>query len=230
MNDILFGSIVDATATDLAQLALTCLTCTACALVLGCAFALVYGRMVRGVSRTLVTAIALLPAIVCVVIMMVDGSVGTGIAVAGAFSLVRFRSAPGSAREIVVIFAAMALGLICAMGMIGLAAIFTLAACVVILVGSTVARNALGGDELCLTITVPENLDFEGEFDDVLARYTARRDLSGVKTTNMGSLYKLSYDVTLLPDVRRKDLIDELRVRNGNLEISLHKQEVGYEL
>lgn len=232
MLDVLFGSVFDSytTTTASSTMALGFVTVIVCALVLGSAFALVYSHVVKGSSRTLVSAIALLPAIVAVVIVMVDGSVGTGIAVAGAFSLVRFRSAPGSAREIVAIFAAMALGLICGMGSVGYAVLFTLMACAVAFVASLMARSHFGGDALTLSITVPENLDFEGEFDEVLGRYTSGYELSGVKTTNMGSLYKLAYQVTLIPGASRKSLIDELRIRNGNLEISLHRQEVGYEL
>ena len=184
-----------------------------------------HARPSAGFAITLAT----LPAVVCVVIMMVNGNVGAGVAVAGAFSLVRFRSAPGSAREIGAIFAAMGAGLMAGMGYLGYAVLFTL-----ILGGVTMAYHVLGfggGKNVlrCRTlhITIPEDLDYTGVFDPVLEQYAARSELKQVKTTNMGSLFKLTYDLTLRDGGQEKALIDALRQRNGNLEISLCQQETG---
>ena len=161
--------------------------------------------------------------------MMVNGNVGAGVAVAGAFSLVRFRSAPGSAREIGAIFAAMGAGLMAGMGYLGYAALFAL-----ILGGITMAYHALGfgGGNAALRcrtlhITIPEDLDYTGVFDPILAQYATKSELKQVKTTNMGSLFKLTYDLTLRDGGQEKALIDTLRQRNGNLEISLCQQETG---
>ena len=172
--------------------------------------------------------------------MMVNGNVGTGVAVAGAFSLVRFRSAPGSAREIGAIFAAMGAGLMAGMGYLGYAALFAL-----ILGGITMAYHALGfgGGNAALRcrtlhITIPEDLDYTGVFDPILAQYATESELKQVKTTNMGSLFKLTYDLTLRDGGQEKALIDALRQRNGNLEISCasrrpdrpdYEQEESYE-
>ena len=187
------------------------LLCVGASLVIGlvlCVLMLWHARPSAGFAITLAT----LPAVVCVVIMMVNGNVGAGVAVAGAFSLVRFRSAPGSAREIGAIFAAMGAGLMAGMGYLGYAVLFTL-----ILGGVTMAYHVLGfggGKNVlrCRTlhITIPEDLDY-----------------TGVKTTNMGSLFKLTYDLTLRDGGQEKALIDALRQRNGNLEISLCQQETG---
>lgn len=178
-------------------------------------------------SKSFAITLATLPAVVCVVIMMVNGNVGTGVAVAGAFSLVRFRSVPGSAREIGAIFVAMGAGLISGMGYLGYALLFSL-----ILGGVTMLYNALRlGDSQhaaqCKTlhITIPENLDYAGVFDPVLKRYTSAFELKRVKTTNMGSLFKLTYDLTQTDPAQEKPFIDELRRRNGNLEISISQQE-----
>ena len=175
-------------------------------------------------SGSLAVTLALLPAVVCVVIMMVNGNVGAGVAVAGAFSLVRFRSAPGSAREIGAIFIAMGAGLIAGMGYLGYAALFSL-----LLGGVTMLYTALrlgeGGRHKTLHITIPEDLDYTGVFDPVLKEYAADYVLKQVKTTNMGSLFKLTYDLTLRDPAKEKLLIDELRRRNGNLEISMSYQE-----
>lgn len=172
---------------------------------------------------------ALLPAIVCVVIMMVNGNVGAGVAVAGAFSLVRFRSVPGSAREIGAIFLAMGAGLVVGMGYIGYAFLIAL-----VLGAVSAAYNQLdfgsskrAALDKTLHITIPEDLDYAGVFDPILAQYARQYTLTQVKTTNMGSLFKLTYDLTLKASDQEKTLMDQLRLRNGNLEISLCHQENG---
>lgn len=172
-------------------------------------------------SRSLLLSLFLLPAIVQTVIMLVNGSVGTGIAVMGAFSLVRFRSVPGSAKEIVSIFLAMATGLATAMGYIFLSIIFVVVLCSVMIISGFVKLTEK--DDLCseLRITVPEDLNYAHSFDDLFEQYTNSYKLLTVKTTNMGSLYKLIYKVELKDEDSIHSFIDELRCRNGNLEIAL---------
>ena len=194
------------------------LICTAVSLVLGVATALV--SMFRSkCTQSFAITLAILPAVVQIVIMLVNGNVGAGVAVAGAFSLVRFRSAPGTAREIGVIFLAMAIGLATGMGYVVLAAVFFL-----VVAGLLVLLTALnfGGkdpSERILRITIPENLDYDGLFDDLFARYARSFTLEKVKTTNMGTLYELEYRVTLPEDRIPKEFLDALRCRNGNLNI-----------
>ena len=201
------------------------MTGVAVALALGLALALIYCYRSRYTKSFLIT-LATLPAIVAVVIMMVNGNLGAGVAVAGAFSLVRFRSVPGQARDIAFIFLAMAVGLVCGMGYLG----YALLICAV-LGGANFVLQLVGfggqGARLDRTIriTVPEDLDFVGLFDEVLGRYTTSHELTQVKTTNMGSLYKLAYNVQLRDARCVRELIDELRCRNGNLEIALSHQE-----
>ena len=159
-------------------------------------------------------------------IMLVNGSVGTGVAVMGAFSLVRFRSVAGTAKEIVSIFLAMATGLATAMGYIGLAIIFVVLICLVMFIVSFIhftERDDLVRD---LRITVPEDLNYAHEFDDVFAAYTHNAKLLTVKTSNMGSLYKLIYRVELTSEDSVQKFIDELRCRNGNLEIAVMMPEL----
>ena len=170
-------------------------------------------------TKSFAVTLAMLPAIVCVVIMMVNGNVGTGVAVAGTFSLVRFRSVPGSAKEIGAIFLAMGTGLVVGMGYIGYA--FLVA---VIFGGITILYNHLDfgakkGMTLYRTlhITIPEDLDYTGVFDEILKRYTEECELVQVKTTNMGSLFRLTYNLKMKTANEEKNLIDELRCRNGNL-------------
>ena len=177
-------------------------------------------------SKSFLITLALLPAVVCVVIMMVNGNIGAGVAVAGAFSLVRFRSAPGSAKEIVTIFLAIGAGLIAGMGYLGFAALFTVIMCAVFLLYNTLARNAKSEVvNKTLKITIPEDLDYSGAFDDIFDEYTKRNELIRIKTTNMGSMFRLTYNVTLRDATKEKEMIDRIRERNGNLEIIVSKQE-----
>ena len=202
------------------------LICVGTALVLGLVLALGYMYRSR-YTKSFVITLALLPAVVCVVIMMVNGNVGAGVAVAGAFSLVRFRSVPGTAKEITMLFLAMGAGLICGMGYLGFAAVFTLVMCLASLLYNRLdlgaARNA--AIYKTLNITVPEDLNYSTIFDDIFAQYTASCELIRVKTTNMGSLFRLSYHIRMKDPALEKEMIDALRCRNGNLEISVFRQE-----
>ncbi|MBR5975611.1 MAG: DUF4956 domain-containing protein [Clostridiales bacterium] len=188
---------------------------------LGFLFALVYMKSNRA-SRSFIGTLAILPTIVCVVIMAVNGNIGAGVAVAGAFSLVRFRSAPGTATEIGSLFIAMTMGLLTGMGFIVYAALFTL------IVGAVmVLYTALGFGEgrndlrRTLRVTIPENLDYTGAFDDVFEKYTTSHKLLSAKTAGMGSVFKLNYEIFLKEGTSEKALIDDIRVKNGNLEINL---------
>jgi len=208
------------------------LLCLGCSLVLGLVMAFAYMYRTR-YTKSFVITLALLPAVVCVVIMLVNGNVGTGVAVAGAFSLVRFRSVPGTAKEICTLFLAMGAGLIAGMGYLGFAVLFTLVMCAVFVLYNCLDFGAKKNAATfkTFTITIPEDLDYSGVFDDVFAEYTRSHDLIRVKTTNMGSMFKLTYNVELADATREKEMIDKLRCRNGNLEIAVSKQEtVGTEL
>ena len=202
------------------------LLCLGVSLAIGAVLSLGYMYRTR-YTKSFVVTLTLLPAVVCVVIMMVNGNVGTGVAVAGAFSLVRFRSVPGTAKEISMLFIAMGAGLIAGMGYLGYGALFALVMCLVSLVCARLdfgtRRN--GSRYKTLTITIPEDLDYTGVFDEVFADYTTRCDLTRVKTTNMGSLYRLTYDIVLKDPAREKEMIDALRCRNGNLEIAVSRQD-----
>lgn len=195
---------------------------------------LVIGLMLAGCSmyrsrytKSFVLTLALLPAVVCVVIMMVNGNVGAGVAVAGAFSLVRFRSVPGTAKEIGMLFLSMGAGLVAGMGYLGYAVLFT-----VILGGVTMlythvnlGKGKKADLHKVLNVTIPEDLDYSQVFEDIFDKYTASCELARVKTTNMGSLFRLTYHITLKKDCSEKEMIDAIRCRNGNLEISVSRQE-----
>lgn len=171
------------------------------------------------VSKSFVITLVLLPAIVETVIIMVNGNVGTGIAVAGAFSLVRFRSVPGKAREIAAIFLAMTAGLAAAAGYVAISLLFTLIASGIMIALTVIPVKS--ERSLDLRITIPETVNYATAFDDLFEKYTKNHHLISVKTTNMGSLYKLLYCVELRDRESTKEFIDTLRCRNGNLEIAL---------
>ena len=188
--------------------------------ILGLVIMLFYSYKNRTSSKNFLMTLAILPIVVQAVIMVVNGNIGTGVAVAGAFSLVRFRSVPGNARDICSIFLAMATGLATGTGYIGLAAFLV---AVVGLMSMAFAAAGFGdadsSSQKQLKITIPESLDYTGVFDDIFEEYTSHWELTTVKTTNMGSLYKLTYIITLRNIEKEKEMLDALRCRNGNLDI-----------
>ena len=225
MLDPIFHGLFDTDMTSVISV-FDFLLCIGCSLLIG--LILAAGFMYRSrYTKSFVVTLALLPAAVCVVIMMVNGNVGAGVAVAGAFGLVRFRSVPGTAKEITLLFLAMGAGLITGMGYLAFGLLFTLVMCVLTVLYNHLDFGTRKNDAIykTLSITIPEDLDYTGVFEDILAEYTASWDLVRVKTTNMGSMFRLTYNLTLRDASREKEMIDKLRCRNGNLEISVSKQE-----
>ena len=195
------------------------------AALLGIIIAIAYMYNTR-YSKSFVVTLAMLPAIVCVIIAMVNGSIGAGVAVAGAFSLVRFRSVPGTAKEICAIFLAMGTGLITGMGYLGLAAVFTVILSLAIAITNKLDLGTKKNSDKykSFRIMMPEDLDYTGVFEELFDQYTSSYELVNVRTTNMGSMFRLTYDVTLKDPAKEKELIDKIRVRNGNLEINVSRQ------
>lgn len=192
--------------------------CTAVSMVLGLGTALI-GMFRSKCSRSFLLTLAILPAMVQLIIMLVNGNIGAGVAIAGAFGLIRFRSAAGTAREIGLVFLATAIGLATGMGYVVLAGVFFLLIAAYTLLLTLIGFGAGSAAERELKITIPENLDYEELFDDLFRKYTKSVELDRVKTTNMGTLYELSYRIQLLDSRKTKQFIDELRTRNGNLTI-----------
>ena len=221
LNSI-FTGILDSTATSSVTFS-SFLICVGAALILGLIIAVAYTYKTR-YTKSFVGTLATLPAIVAMIIMMVNGNLGAGVAVAGTFSLVRFRSIPGTAKEIGAIFLAMGTGLAIGMGYLGFAILFTI---LVNGVGLLYTASTLGEGkktQRTMKITIPEDLDYTGVFDDLFVSFTTKCDLVSIKTTNMGSLFKLTYDLLLTNVAQEKEFIDALRCRNGNLEITMAKQ------
>lgn len=206
----MFNSILDSNNLSI----ISSLICMISALILGGIVAFIHGKSSKDFLITLVT----LPLIVQVVIVMVNGNLGTSVAILGAFSLIRFRSLQCNSKELLVIFLTMAIGLATGMGYILFAFVFTLIACLTIFILNKVF---VGKTTKQLKIVIPEDLDYEEVFDDIFKKYTSNVKIIKSKTINMGSLYELTYEVNLKSKIKSKDFIDELRVRNGNLKIVL---------
>ncbi|MDR3767687.1 MAG: DUF4956 domain-containing protein [Butyricicoccus sp.] len=213
MLDALCGSILVSGLT-----AQSFVICMLVSLALGALVAAVY--MFRNAyTQSMAITLALLPVLVQSIILLVNGNIGAGVAVSGAFSLVRFRSAAGSARDITCIFLAMTLGLATGMGYVGVAAITGVVVCLLLMIYSVLSFGKKPLEEKELKITIPENLDYTGLFDDLFEEYTRSSELVSVRTTNMGSLYNLHYRITLKSTDIEQQMIDAIRCRNGNLDI-----------
>ena len=221
MLDQTFTSLYEDTGSVMSTVTTTeFLWCCLASILLGAVIGCIY-MFKHKYSKNFVVTLALLPLIVQMVITLVNGNLGAGIAVMGVFNLVRFRSIPGTAKDIASVFLAMAVGLATGMGYIFLAVLFTIIVGIVnvILVVTPFGKSA--GPEMVCKITVPEDLEFDGMFEPVLGKYTSTHELKSVQTSNMGSLYKLEYAVRLNDMAHAKQMIDELRTLNGNLKIAL---------
>ena len=194
--------------------------CFAVSIILGLIVAIVHKKTSK-CSKNFFLTLMLLPVLVQAVILMVNGNLGTSVAVLGAFSLIRFRSIPGNSKEIVTIFLAMAIGLATGMGQLIFASVMAVISVVLILIMNCVKFDNKDGYEKMLKITVPEDLDYTGAFDEVFLKYTDSYETEQVKTTNMGSLFEIRYKIKMKKNVSEKEFIDNLRIRNGNLNITI---------
>ena len=174
-------------------------------------------------TRSFISALILIPAVETVVIMLVNDNIGVGLSVAGSFALIRFRSVKGNAKELLAVFMAMTIGIICGTGYIALASIFTLILCVVVLMLALTDFGKQSDNDRYLKITIPESLNYEEAFDEILNNYTKSYELDGIKTLALGSIFRLDYKIIMKDSKQLKDMINELRTRNGNLEIMCGK-------
>lgn len=198
----------------------TALICAGVALLLGISIAITHMKTSQTTKGFLVT-LATLPVLVMAVMIMINGNLGTSIAILGAFSLIRFRSIQGEAKDLLSIFFAMMVGLACGMGHVLFATVITIVSIIAILILSYTSLLEPNRKNRILKIIVPEDLDYEEVFDDIFGTYTTKANLVRMKTVNMGSLYKLTYDITMKHGVKEKDFLDALRVKNCNLKVML---------
>lgn len=222
----LFGETLNLTADGTLVISVKQLViCTLISLVMGLVIALLY-MFKNKYSKSYAVTLVILPAVVQLVIMLVNGNLGAGLAVAGAFALVRFRSLPGTGKEITTIFLAMAVGLAMGMGYVGYAILFLVIVELVMVVLTLVHFGDVKQEERELKVVIPEDLDYETVFDDLFTKYADSYRMMQVKTTNMGSMFELRYLVKLKKDVKEKDFIDDIRTRNGNLTVCLVREQL----
>ena len=202
-----------------------CIICIAVSIILGIIISITHKLTTKTTPNFLLT-LTLLPLLVQVVILLINGNLGTSLAVAGAFSLIRFRSMQGNSKELISIFWAMAIGLALGMGYIILAVVITIIVAILMVIISKILANTQNSSTRKLKIVIPENLDYNEVFDDLMKKYTDKSELKKAKTTNMGSTYELSYMVNLKKNIKEKDFIDEIRVRNGNMLVMLEREEL----
>src|SRR5574344_831553 len=211
----MFNSIISGTLT-----LTSVLICIIAAIILGVIIAFVHMKTSQ-YTKNFVITLSILPLLVSVVMMMVNGNLGTSVAILGAFSLIRFRSLPGNSREIASIFWSMRIGLSIGMGQIYFAALITFIVSILMLFFYKTKFGENNSNEQELKIIIPEDLDYENVFDEVLKKYTDSYSLTKIETINMGSLFELKYIVKLKKEVNSRDFINDLRIRNGNLKINL---------
>lgn len=214
----MFNSIFDASTAGL-EIS-TALISAAVALALGIALAFTHSKTSQTTKGMMVT-LSVLPVLVMAVMIMINGNLGTSIAILGAFSLIRFRSIAGRANDLLAVFAAMAIGLACGMGHVLFAAAIMFIYIVATLLLTYTHFLEPDRHERVLKIVIPEDLDYEEVFTDVFKKYTSRARLVRMKTINMGSLYKLTYDVKIKHGVKEKEFLDEIRIKNCNLKVLL---------
>ena len=202
-----------------------CIICIMVAIILGGVISFTHKITTKTTPNFLLT-LTILPVLVQVVILLVNGNLGTSLAVAGAFSLVRFRSMPGNSKEIISVFWAMTTGLALGMGYITYSIIVTIIVAILIILVSKITDKSKDLHERKLKVIIPENLDYDEVFDDIFKKYTNKAELQKVKTTNMGSMYELMYIVSLKEDKMQKSFMDEIRCRNGNMLVMLERREL----
>lgn len=214
----MFNTIFDTSTTGL-EIS-TALIAAAVALVLGIALAITHAKTSQ-TTKGMLTTLAVLPVLVMAVMIMINGNLGTSIAILGAFSLIRFRSIAGRAKDLLAVFAAMMIGLACGMGHVLFATVIILIYIIATVLFTYTHFLEPDRHERVLKIVIPEDLDYEDVFADIFKKYTSRANLVRMKTMNMGSLYKLTYDVKIKHGVKEKDFLDEIRVKNCNLKVLL---------
>lgn len=214
----MFNTIFDTSTTGL-EIS-SALIAAGAALIMGIALAITH-RYTSQTTKGFLITLAVLPLLVMAVMIMINGNLGTSIAILGAFSLIRFRSLQGRAKDLLAIFFAMMIGLACGMGHILFGAVITVIAILAIILFTYTHFLEPDRHERVLKVVIPEDLDYEEVFDEIFKNYTSRHHLVKMKTMNMGSLYKLTYEVKLKHGVKEKDFLDEIRVKNCNLKVLL---------
>lgn len=194
------------------------------AIILGVLISIVYMKTNKVYTEAFPLTLIMLPVIISIIILLVGNNVARAFSLAGAFSIIRFRSAPGNPKDLSYVFFTLAVGLALGMGYIGYGVLFTIILCAVMIILAEINFGDTKGNKLKLKITIPENMNYEDAFNDILDRFTTSWKLVRVKTKEFGVLYELSYELVMNPG-NQKQFMDEVRTRNGNLTVSLTMAE-----
>jgi len=179
-------------------------------------------------SQGFVLTLVMLPIIISIIIMLVGSNVARAFSLAGAFSIIRFRSSMGDPKDISYVFFTMAIGLALGTGLLGYAILFALMLCLIMLILSKINFGRKKNQPKLLKIMIPENIDYQDTFDDIFEKYTTAHEMLRVRTSDLGSLFEVQYNILLKNDMNEKCMIDEIRCRNGNLTITLVSEREDY--
>lgn len=217
-----FQNLFNSTTTETSVTFGTAVATILIAIVLGGIISMTYMRTnPGGYSPNFTITMVILPVIVAIIILLIGSNIARAFSLAGAFSIIRFRSAPGDPKDIAYVLFTMAAGLACGVGAFGYGVLFTLILCVLMYALSKFKYGARRSEQKQLKVTIPESLSYEEAFREVFEQFGVEYELKRVRTTELGSLYELVYAVTLGPSVDQKEFLDAIRCRNGNLDITL---------
>ena len=220
MLESIFGTATETISTiDISTAIITVIVSFAVGVLISITYMKTAGR--ENYSQNFALTMVLTPAVIAVIILLIGSNIARAFSLAGAFSIIRFRSAPGEPKDIAYVLFTMAAGLAAGTGFYGYSVLFTVLMCAIMFVLHLTKFGYTKNTGQLLKISVPENIDYEGVFDEILEKYTVDHNLLKVRTADLGSLYQLSYSVTLRDGTSRKEFLDELRCRNGNLNITL---------
>ncbi|KOY14407.1 DUF4956 domain-containing protein [Paenibacillus xylanivorans] len=218
MLDSIFSSALTDTTLTFSNAILT----IGLAIIMGVIISLTYMKTNQSTySQSFTLTMVVLPVIVAIIILLIGSNIARAFSLAGAFSIIRFRSAPGDPKDIAYVLFTMASGLACGVGAFGYAVMFTIILCVLMFVLSRFNFGEKKNQQKTLKVTIPENLSYEEALDEVFHKFNVVHELKKIRTTELGSLYELVYNVTIHESVNQKEFLDMIRTRNGNLDISL---------
>lgn len=217
MLDSLFNISLESAELTFANVMLTILISVA----IGLAISYTYMKTNPGYSQGFILTMVLLPVVVSIIILLIGSNIARAFSLAGAFSIIRFRSAAGNPKDITFVLFTMAAGLACGVGAFGYGMIFTLILCALMVVLHVFKFGVQKSEQRLLKVTIPENLSYEEAFEEVFTQHNVQYQLQKIRTTELGSLYELVYQVTIHPRTNQKEFLDDIRCRNGNLDLTL---------
>lgn len=219
MLDTIFNSTTHAMKLSIGSALITLLTAFVLGIIISFTYMKTYSR--GHYSQGFLLTLIMIPCTISIIILLIGNNVASAFGLAGAFSIIRFRSTAGDPKDIAYVLFSMSAGLACGVGAPMYAALFTVSLCIIMFFLSITNFGAGKTTDKMLKVVIPEDLDYQGVFDDVLKTYAVKHELKRVKTTDLGTLYELVYIVTMKNGTNEKEFLDAIRCRNGNLNVIL---------